>query len=77
MKTIGYAGAQLWGCKYGPYSVVVCAPDQRTARDAFIAFMKNHDHEHPYTPHSGTIVMRRTKSVGNRPLLWAQVDVTM
>lgn len=73
MKAIGYAGAQLYGCSYGGYSVVICAPDQKTAREAFILFLN--DRHHTDTIYSDGVKIRPTKTVRERPLFWALVDV--
>ena len=71
MEAIGFAYGKLYGCKAGPYSVVVCAPDRKTAKEAFAIFLRNQRYDGV-----ATIATNLTKQLGNRPLLWAQVDVT-
>jgi hypothetical protein len=72
MKSIGYAGGRLYGCKAGPYSVVVAAPDRKTAVEAFQLFLRDRNHN----AHLEGISVKPAKTLGNRPLFWAQVDVT-
>lgn len=71
MKAFGYAGAQLYGMRQGPYSVVVCAPNRKTAEEAFNKFLES---RRGSFGQSRTI--RVTKSLNDRPLLWAAVDVS-
>lgn len=71
MKAIGFAYGHLYGCRAGPYSVVVAAPDRKTATEAFESFLKVQKYELGSTNMS----IKITKQIGARPLLWAQVDV--
>jgi len=72
MRAIGYARAGLFSCRYAnTYSVVICAPDQQTARETFVLYLGN-NHQ---TPYSNRIKIKRLKLGEDRPLLWAQVDV--
>jgi len=74
MRAIGYARAGLFSCKYANvYSVIICAPDIKTAKEAFLLYLKNN--EQRTNPGSGKIKIRRLKLGEDRPLLWAQVDV--
>lgn len=73
MKAIGFAYGRLYGCTAGPYSVVICAPDIKTARQAFIIWLENTHGEGNY---HDSVKLKSARTLGNRPLLWAQVDVT-
>lgn len=74
MKAIGYARGNLYSCRYSnTYSVVISAPDLKTAREAFVIYLKNN---HQLEPYSNSIKVKRLKFAEGRVLLWAQVDVT-
>lgn len=74
MKSIGYAGASLFRCKYGnTYSLVMAAPDQKTAREAFILFLN--DRGHKDTLYSHRLTVKATRTVGKSDIFWAQVDM--
>jgi hypothetical protein len=78
MKAIGWTAGWLYGIKQGPYSVVVAAPNRKTAEEAFDLWLEDRD----ISPSSRGVLnqsnrhVKSTKTVGARPLLWAQVDVT-
>lgn len=74
MKAIGYAGAQLFALKYKQYSVVICAPDRRTAIEAFELFLR--DRDVPISSIWRPDKVDQAKTLGNRPLFWAHVDVS-
>lgn len=73
VKAIGYAGGRLFGCTYNGYSVVICAPDEKTAREAFVFFLN--DRHHTDTIYTSGVKIKPAKTLGARPLFWAQVDV--
>lgn len=75
MKSIGYSNGRLYRCSYGPYTVVVCSPDRKTAREAFWLWMSDRPGISPQDPSAITNV-KIAKTIGNAPLIWAQVDVT-
>ena len=75
MKAIGFAGAQLYRCRYiNIYSVIICAPDSKTAREAFVLWLNTKGHENAI--YSSRLSVRMVTPYGDTPILWAQVDVT-
>lgn len=73
MKTIGFAHGKLYRCSYGAHTVVVAAPDRKTAVGAFEMFL----HERGVHPQNTSVIRAKpAKTIGQAPLLWAQVDVT-
>lgn len=72
MKAIGYAGAQLFRCRYSNiYSVVIAAPDHKTAKEAFVLWMN--DRSYKDVIYTSKISV---KSIKKPEILWAQVDMT-
>jgi hypothetical protein len=78
MKAVGFAYGKLYGCAYGPFRIVVCAPDRKTAVETFRLWLaappRNVDLDSIQTIPAHQV--KPAKTLGGRPLLWAQVDVT-
>lgn len=75
MKATGFAHGNLYRIRQGPYKVVVCSIDRKTAEEAFDKWLK--------TVHVDVSKLNRfvkaTNNVnrkGGEPLLYAFIDVT-
>lgn len=77
MKTIGYAHGSLYRVKQGPLSIVVAAPDRKTAEVAFDIWLKDRSESTQRTAEDRRKTIKRVRSVPEGTvLLWALVDVT-